>query len=910
MNNTSYATDYKELPFIVESDGLIIEVSKAFVQLTEYSIDDFLNKNIEDLFTTLRVSPEVNYEEVDSSADYFLFTKSLEVRFVNIEVIQERDKQLYIFKEKSNSRLEEKFQYIEHLYKANKSGIAIYSAPDPTLLRANETYIGFLNEPFNIKENSIGRKPEEFVKGYKGSVYEEIWTNLLNTNEVFYANEIPYDRYDRGITYWDSSIVPIYENGTIRYFVENVTEVTEHVQNRKFFEEKNKELKKQAEQLRLISENMKDALYIINKNGDYEYINEVGKKYAYQPENISKVGDSLVNTSFYNENGRKLTRDELPSSRLLRGEKIENVVLRVEKPNGTAYLNFNGGPIYNDAEELTSAILCFSDVTNKYINEQEIREKKELLEAIIENISDGLIVFDREGNCMLQNKAALTFQFLSSHKNISKSFSFSRCFDIEGNEVLSSDMPVNRILSGQRIQEQTLAMEHPEGKRYYVFNGSPLYNVYGSFGKGVLHVRDVTDSITKSEIIKLQKDQLDAILENMREALFIFDKHGKYILINKTGRQRFGRAIDKAGESYEFSEYYDLNGNKVPFEDTPNYHVLHGKTVIEKVMLMKSQTQEIYISVSGSPIFDDKGNFIYGVVTSHDVTEKIMYEAKLNQQQELLLKAERGQRQALEKNMEMKDEFLSLISHEFRTPLNVINAAIQAMNYICEDELPDKAKKYINIIRQNTFRQLRLVNNLLDITRVNAGRIKINKKNIDIVFLTNSIIKSVSTYALQKGVAVIFSSSITSKIVGIDDEKYERILLNLLSNAIKFTPAGKLIVVKLRTTKNKVCIEVKDNGIGIPEEKIDVIFDRFGQVDSSLSRQAEGAGIGLSLVKRFVDALDGSISVKSKIGKGSTFKIMFPNEQVIEELDTETATDLLDNRLVQVTTVEFSDIYL
>lgn len=82
----------------------------------------------------------------------------------------------------------------------------------------------------------------------------------------------------------------------------------------------------------------------------------------------------------------------------------------------------------------------------------------------------------------------------------------------------------------------------------------------------------------------------------------------------------------------------------------------------------------------------------------------------------------------------MKDEFLSLISHEFRTPLNVISSAIQAMNYICSDELSDKAKKYLRMIRQNTFRQLRLVNNLLDITRVNAGRIKINKKNVDIVF--------------------------------------------------------------------------------------------------------------------------------------------------------------------------------
>lgn len=192
----------------------------------------------------------------------------------------------------------------------------------------------------------------------------------------------------------------------------------------------------------------------------------------------------------------------------------------------------------------------------------------------------------------------------------------------------------------------------------------------------------------------------------------------------------------------------------------------------------------------------------------------------------------------LERTLEMKDEFLSLISHEFRTPLNVISSAIQAMNYICSNELSDKAKKYLRMIRQNTFRQLRLVNNLLDITRVNAGRIKINKKNVDIVFLTKSIIESICTYVALKSIDVTFVPLIEKKIIGIDDEKYERILLNLLSNATKFTPEGKPIIVTLSSINDKICIEVKDKGIGIPEDKANIIFERFGQVDSSLSRQA------------------------------------------------------------------------
>jgi signal transduction histidine kinase len=264
----------------------------------------------------------------------------------------------------------------------------------------------------------------------------------------------------------------------------------------------------------------------------------------------------------------------------------------------------------------------------------------------------------------------------------------------------------------------------------------------------------------------------------------------------------------------------------------------------------------------------------------------------------------------LEKALEMKDEFLSLVSHEFRTPLNVISSAIQALSYIYGSELPYKAKQYLSMIRQNTFRQLRLVNNLLDITRVNAGRIKVSKKNIDIVFLTKAIVESVYTYAAQKTIDIKFITLFEEKVIGIDEEKYERILLNLLSNAIKFTPEGKSITVTLSSIENQISVEVKDNGIGIPANKLDIIFERFGQVDSSLSRQAEGTGIGLSLVKKFTEALEGSISVKSETGKGSTFTILLPSETIIEENSKKEAGDLLDNRLVQTTRVEFSDIYM
>jgi two-component system sensor histidine kinase/response regulator len=230
------------------------------------------------------------------------------------------------------------------------------------------------------------------------------------------------------------------------------------------------------------------------------------------------------------------------------------------------------------------------------------------------------------------------------------------------------------------------------------------------------------------------------------------------------------------------------------------------------------------------------------------------------------------------------------------------------------NELSDKAKGYFNTIRQNSNRQLKLVNNILDITKINAGSFEVHKTNSDIVQLTKLIIESIEPYADRKKINVLFSFAPAEMIIGIDEEKYERILLNLLSNAIKYTPKGESITVKLskNIVKNKAmaCIQVCDNGIGIPVDKQGLIFERFGQVDSVLSRQTEGTGIGLHLTRMFVEMLGGEIKIDSKLGTGSTFTFLLPAVKVKETHTEKMAHELADNRTIQLTDIEFSDIYL
>lgn len=295
----------------------------------------------------------------------------------------------------------------------------------------------------------------------------------------------------------------------------------------------------------------------------------------------------------------------------------------------------------------------------------------------------------------------------------------------------------------------------------------------------------------------------------------------------------------------------------------------------------------------------------YIVMSINEVTDRVNNRRLMERRIKDLIK----QKEELEKRLNLKDEFFNYISHEFKTPITVINAAIQAMELICKDEFSDKAKKFINQIKQNSMRQLRLVNNLLDITRVESGYVKVHKKNMDIVAVTKAITESVSLYAGEKEEELVFESSLSEKIIALDDEKYERILLNLLSNAIKFSPKGKTITVRLSMKKGKVCVQVIDEGVGIPKEKQKLIFERFGQVDSQLTKNQEGTGIGLCLVKLLVNALGGEISLSSEEGKGSTFTVLLPDTKVADDEKAETQDDIENDKLVQAVALEFSDIY-
>ena len=576
------------------------------------------------------------------------------------------------------------------------------------------------------------------------------------------------------------------------------------------------------------------------------------------------------------------------------------------------YISGKVGFIIQLATEITEKVL-----NRKRIEKQseKIKQQNDQLNAIIENMSDALLIFDKNGKYTILNKSARE-KFIPIFKNISyigDGYKHTKFYDNDGCIILPENHPARKVLSGERLTDYKISIKSSDDIVFYVeINATPIYDNAGNFIAGLLCIRDVTEKNKTEYELKNQKELLETIIENIPDPFALNDINGNLVKMNAAGRKLYPQQVAIKSTDVGLIEFklFDIVGKEIHTNNLPTYRALRGETVRNEIMIIKREDRDQITEINAIPIYDKDNNLVSAATFHRDITETVQNQRLIKIQQEQMLQTEKHKYELLEKSVEMKDEFLSLISHEFKTPITVINSAIQAMELICKAELTDKAKEYLNMIRQNSFRQLRLVNNLLDITRVSAGHIKLNIKNYDIVFITESVVKSICLYTEQKGVSLLFSTKFAKKIIGFDEEKYERILLNLLSNAIKFTPKGKCIFVTITSQKGFVCIKVKDKGIGIPKDKQELIFERFGQVDSSLSRHAEGSGIGLSLVKMYVEALGGSITVSSKVGIGSVFTILLPNTKVQESKTENTSQEDLINRIVQATATQFSDIYL
>lgn len=379
--------------------------------------------------------------------------------------------------------------------------------------------------------------------------------------------------------------------------------------------------------------------------------------------------------------------------------------------------------------------------------------------------------------------------------------------------------------------------------------------------------------------------------ENKYSCIVLYDEDGNIKFANKTVKNFIFKTPyreDKKVESVIINKMKEVDENLILEikNSIRKYRTWKGNIYIPSLdMTVECSIQNIYTQFK-------ENNY---AIIFKDISAKL-------RSQKYLIEYEK-----MKKHEEVKNEFFANISHELRTPLNIFYSTLQLLDIKSNDMSVDFRQVYENnkqYLKINCKRMLRLINNIIDITKIDVGFTKAKFTNCDIVRVVEDITLSVINYANNKNINIVFDTEVEEHIIKCDSSMIERAILNLLSNAIKFTKENGNIFVNLYKDENWVHIIVKDDGIGIPISIQDIIFERFVQGDKSLTRLNEGSGIGLSIVKSIVELNNGEIYLDSDEENGTEFEILLPNEKL--EGDEYEYNHEIDIDKIEL---EFSDIY-
>ena len=374
--------------------------------------------------------------------------------------------------------------------------------------------------------------------------------------------------------------------------------------------------------------------------------------------------------------------------------------------------------------------------------------------------------------------------------------------------------------------------------------------------------------------LRQREEQYRTLVEGMNEGLMLSDNDDTIIFINQQTCNITGFLSEELIGKTCHKTLFDLENGKIIL----NKNELRQKGIkdIYEIELTRKNSDKIWIRCSGSPVYDDAGNVTGSVGVFENIDDQKKAEDERNKLTQLLIKA----KEKAEESDRLKSAFLANISHEIRTPMNGILGFAELLKV--PELAPEVQERYIKIIEQSGNRMLNIINDIVDISKIEAGQMNIHLEETNVNHLLRDLYVFFLPEAGSKGLKLSYTTDLLNEksIIQTDHTKLAQILTNLIKNAIKFTRSGSIefgyisTVEALHTTSLQFF--VKDTGAGIPKDQTDIIFERFRQGSVSLTRAYEGAGLGLSISKAFVEMLGGRIWVESEIGKGSVFFFELP----------------------------------
>ena len=643
---------------------------------------------------------------------------------------------------------------------------------------------------------------------------------------------------------------------------EGLTAYLSDIGDRKRTEE---ELRQKNAILNLINESVPTPIFVKDREGCIIYANPatleaIGKPAA---EVIGRRDRDLYPIA---ELGAEVTEND---RRIMESGKTEIVE---ESPDGIHTFLGTKAPYRNEAGEVIGLIGISNDITNRKRAEVELQEQTKLLQVIIDSIGDGLILANQQGEFVLFNQAAVgIFGQLTNEKSHQEWSSTYGLFLADQKTLFpDNELPLARAIKGEYVNDVEVFVRRENSEdRWVSISGYPVIDTSNEIQGGVVVCRDITE----------RKQSESALLES--EARFRNMANNAPFMVWVTDSTGYCNFLSESW--YEFTGQTEETGlgfgwvNALHPEDRE-----HAKNAF----LRANEGQESFrleyrirrrdggyswAIDAAAPRLSDSGQFEGYIGSVIDITERKQVEIE----RDMVLQLEQTARAEAERANRIKDEFLAVLSHELRSPLNPILGWSQLLR---GGKLSaDKTAQALETIERNARLQSQLIEDLLDVSRILQGKLRLNVAPVNVATIILSALETVQLAAESKKIQIqtILNPDV-GQVVG-DTGRLQQIVWNLLSNAVKFTPEGGGVEVRLTQIEHEVQIQVIDTGKGILPDFLPYVFEHFRQEDGATTRKFGGLGLGLAIVRQLIELHGGTAFAESPgEGQGATFTVRLP----------------------------------
>jgi PAS domain S-box len=643
--------------------------------------------------------------------------------------------------------------------------------------------------------------------------------------------------------------------------------------------------KKAEERFRIAAECTTDLIYEWDIKTDHlEWYGDIGDAPGYDPGNVPQTLGAWSERVHPDDLQEVMKRiDKYRKT----GDVFHAEYRMLSKDGQITYWKEQGIPIFDDiTKEIVRTIGVCSDITERKEAENALKESEEMFRLIAENANDVIWMLDARGQTLyvspsIENLRGFTPEELRSlpvedrftPQSFQDLMELWNAFFSKFKKGFLPDVP------------RTIELEQPckDGSTVWVeMHINPVLDGEGNF-KFFLGISRNIDKRKENELeLEKQAKLLDTIFDLAPIPMILVNRNGIVENINQecmriTKSEKEASISKKPGEIFSCVNAPKRKGCGTTeectrcifhtamietFKTRKNIHKREGTTTIE---LPNGIQLELNVLVSTAYIntYDDaKVIFSFEDITERKRVEEAILYSKME--------AEEANR--------TKSEFLATMSHELRTPLNAIIGYSQMLQEDSFGELNTKQKRFANHVSASGKHLLELINDILDLSKVEAGKIELHFEEFDVNDVMRNVYNIIGPLARKKHIDINFQVSKNTRIYA-DKTRFKQVFYNLMSNAVKFTPVKGHVQVAVTTEDELLQLSVIDNGIGMNKEEQDKLFTPFYQVDSSMTRKYQGTGLGLSIVKNIVELHRGTIEVKSEAGKGSTFTIKLPREQ-------------------------------